>query len=140
MNYKVKKIEFSEEYFLEIKSLYRASGWDWLESDIEMKNCFYNSFSLYGGYLDSQLICFGRTISDKVIYAFLVDIMVMPEFRKKGFANSLVDFIIQDLKNKNIKVVQLLSSETGKGLYLKNGFKTCPDKAPGMILFPQISN
>jgi len=133
-------LELTEEVFEDIKALYKVCNWDWLNSDEEMRQCFHNSFTLYGGYSDSKLVCFGRVISDKGIYAFLVDVMVNPEYRKNGFANVLVNYLRDDLKNKNIKVIQLLSSEEGKGLYLKSGFKACPDKAPGMILFPQSTN
>ncbi len=139
MKYEVKRINLNENEFIFIKNLFKAGKWDWL-TDFQMKEAFLSSYSLYGGYLNNQLVSFGRVISDGEVYALIVDIMVNPSLQRKGFGNGLIQYMTEDLKENGIKVIQLLSSEKAKSIYLKNNFKACSDSAPGMILFPQNTN
>ena len=137
MNYSIKKLDITEENLQKIKSLYKSCHWDWPNSDKEMLESFSNSFCLVGCFVDDKIVSFGRAVSDGSIYAFIVDVMVLPSFRKNGIATSLIQELVKELKSKNIKVIQLLSSKEGKALYLKVGFTACNQDAPGMILFPQ---
>ena len=48
---------------------------------------------------------------------------VKPEYRNKGLAASLSKSCIEWFKEKNIVMVRLLASESGRPIYEKLGFK-----------------
>ncbi|MDB2447362.1 GNAT family N-acetyltransferase [bacterium] len=131
----IKNLYTSELNLKAIKKVYTGSNWDWLSSDAEMLESFKNSYSLYGGYIEDELVCFARTISDGKIYGLVVDVLVLPDHRNQGYAKKLIDHLTKDMKSQGVKVLQLLASKEGKQLYSKVGFSICPEQSPGMIKF-----
>ncbi len=63
---------------------------------------------------------------------YILNIYTVPQFRKCGFANQILDKIIEYAQKNNIKRLWLNSSEQGKKLYAKRGFVK---KANEMELF-----
>ncbi|MDE5967232.1 MAG: GNAT family N-acetyltransferase, partial [Lachnospiraceae bacterium] len=53
---------------------------------------------------------------------YILNIYTSPEFRKRGFANQILDNIIKYSQKNNIKRLWLNSSEQGKKLYEERGF------------------
>ena len=53
---------------------------------------------------------------------YILNIYTSPKFRKCGFANKILDNIIEYSKKNNIKRLWLNSSEQGKKLYKHKGF------------------
>jgi len=135
MNLQFSESKFGDLNLGEIKSLFQACKWDWLEPDEEMHLAFKGSFRLYTVSADGQLAGFGRLVSDGKIYGLLVDCMVLPDLRRQGIGKALVDFIIAQSKKNGLKVIQLLASSEGLPIYEKAGFKRCPSSSPGMIKF-----
>jgi len=119
----------------ELKDLYKACRWDWLEPDAEMHAALKGSFRLYGAIIDDRIVGFARTISDGKICGLLIDFMVHPAFRKRGIGLELANFIVNDSRNCGLQVIQLLASKEGSPLYQKAGFTSCPSSSPGMVKF-----
>jgi ribosomal protein S18 acetylase RimI-like enzyme len=117
------------------KTLFNRCGWDWLNSDVQMLDAFKKSYRLFCAFDQENLIGFGRVLSDGSIYAFLVDMIVDPDYRNRGVGNRLVQFITDSCRNDGVKILKLISSKEGLSLYKKAGFLTCPDESPGMIKF-----
>ncbi len=63
---------------------------------------------------------------------YILNIYTSPQFRERGFANKILDNIIDFSQKNNIKRLWLNSSEKGKKLYAKRGFVK---KANEMELF-----
>lgn len=53
---------------------------------------------------------------------YILNIYTVPHFRKSGFANHILDEIIEYAQKNNIKRLWLNSSEHGKSIYAKRGF------------------
>jgi ribosomal protein S18 acetylase RimI-like enzyme len=71
-------------------------------------------------------------MSDGVLYALLVDVIVNPEFQRHGIGSEIVQRLIKRCRASGVRDVQLFSS-TGKiEFYEKLGFKVRPLEAPGM--------
>ena len=51
-----------------------------------------------------------------------MNIYTSPQFRKFGYANQILDTIIEYSQRNNIKRLWLNSSEQGKRLYVEKGF------------------
>ena len=57
------------------------------------------------------------------IEGYILNIYTAPQFRKCGFANQILDKIIEYAQRHNIKRLWLNSSEQGKKLYAERGFE-----------------
>jgi ribosomal protein S18 acetylase RimI-like enzyme len=56
--------------------------------------------------------------------AYLLNVYVEPEYRRRGLARELVSRCMADARRRNIRVVSLHASEEGRPLYESLGFKT----------------
>jgi GNAT superfamily N-acetyltransferase len=54
--------------------------------------------------------------------AYLLNVFVEPEFRKRGFAHSLIEKCLAEAHARGIRVVTLHSSDAGRPVYEKFGF------------------
>lgn len=72
-----------------------------------------------------SLCLFARIPYEENLYGlegYILNIYTLPHFRKCGFANQILDKIIEYSKKNNIKRLWLNSSEQGKKLYAQRGF------------------
>lgn len=94
-------------------------------------------------YIDRDLICWGIKNESKIAATaslclfsripyeenktgsegYILNIYTLPEYRKKGFAKSLINEIIKYAEDNNIKRLWLDSSKEGRPVYLKKGFE-----------------
>jgi GNAT superfamily N-acetyltransferase len=54
--------------------------------------------------------------------AYLLNVFVEPEFRKRGLAHSLIERCLAEARERGIRVVTLHSSDAGRPVYEKFGF------------------
>lgn len=54
--------------------------------------------------------------------AYITNVYTQEEYRKRGIATRLLEFIMEEIKNRNYKYVRLHASSQGKKLYEKIGF------------------
>ena len=64
--------------------------------------------------------------------AYVMNMYTEPDFRKKGIGTQLLDLIIDEISEKGIKKIRLHTTEIGKPIYLKKGFK---DSNSEMVLY-----
>jgi len=86
-----------------------------------MQICIENSLN-FGIYLNNNQIGYGRVVTDFAQFAYLMDIFIIDEYRKKGYSKLLMDYIINYDKLENVKVWRLATSDAHY-LYEKYGFK-----------------
>ena len=55
--------------------------------------------------------------------AYLMNMYTIPRFRRKGIGTELLKKLIEEVKKREIRKVRLMTTEDGKNLYEKNGFK-----------------
>ena len=55
--------------------------------------------------------------------AYIMNMYTLPQARKKGIGTTLLRELIEDIAKKKIKKVRLLTTELGKSLYIRRGFK-----------------
>jgi ribosomal protein S18 acetylase RimI-like enzyme len=56
--------------------------------------------------------------------AYLLNVFVEPEFRRRGLANALVEQCMKEAERRGIRVVTLHSSDAGRPVYEKLGFRS----------------
>lgn len=86
----------------------------------EVKNTIENCLC-FGLYLDEQQIGFARVATDYTVFAYLMDVFVLPEFRGRGYSKLLIKAINKDEELKNCKV-WMLKTDDAHGLYKQFGY------------------
>ncbi len=127
---------------MEIDIVYDCSDTDWKavsetlkrvgmayeEPDVH-KRAFEASHTAVFVYKDSQLIGFGRAISDGAYQAAVYDVVVVPEFQKMGIGGIIMEKILERLSGCNV----ILYARPGKEeFYLRLGLRKMKT---GMALF-----
>ena len=114
--------------------LFQTTGWNdgynFAQHDLEkaIKNSWYSN-SIYDS---DKLIGFGRVIADGIHHAFIVDLIIRPDYQGKGLGSKLLHNLVAKCKEANIRDIQLFAAKDKYGFYEKFGFEKRPINAPGM--------
>jgi ribosomal protein S18 acetylase RimI-like enzyme len=89
----------------------------------EVRRGALNSALVVGAFLRSGVqIGFARAISDKIRFAYILDIIVDEAYQKVGVGQSMMKYILSHPELKDVYQWFLVSS-TAQGVYRKVGFK-----------------
>ncbi|MFZ6692899.1 GNAT family N-acetyltransferase [Undibacterium sp. SXout20W] len=77
----------------------------------------------FGGFFENRQIAFARVVTDKATFAYLMDVFVLPAYRGRGHAKTLMRAIQEHPDLQDIRRFILVSS-TARGLYEQFGFKS----------------
>ena len=75
----------------------------------------------FGVYLDEKQIGFARIATDYTVFAYLMDVFVLPEHRGKGYSKQLMKVIIEEPQLQSCKVWMLKTADA-HNLYKQFGF------------------
>jgi N-acetylglutamate synthase-like GNAT family acetyltransferase len=82
-----------------------------------------NSSLSVGAYTDDgNQIGFLRVVSDKVRFAFIMDVVVNGDYRKQGIGRRMVNYILSHPELHDV-YIWLLATNDAHGVYAKCGFK-----------------
>ena len=113
--------------------LSKTAYWSKGRSLNDVKTSIENSlcFGVYHPH-SRQQIGFARVATDFVVFAWIMDLFIDPEYRGQGYAKALVDAI---LNHKQLKQVNGfgLRTEDAHGLYRQFGFGSIPKPATWMF-------
>jgi ribosomal protein S18 acetylase RimI-like enzyme len=123
-----------ESRFAEAYQLWLEAGWngEYGIDEAAFRQSWRGSIVKKCIVLDDKIIAIGRANSDGVLYSMIHDIVVQREYRQKGHGRLIVDAIIRDLRNANIKVIQLMAATNQWPFYQKLGFEVRSSERPGM--------
>ncbi|MEL7249476.1 MAG: GNAT family N-acetyltransferase [Bacteroidota bacterium] len=76
-----------------------------VERSIQHSICF-------GVYLDGQQLGFARVVTDRAIFAWLMDVFILPEFRGLGAGKQLLQTIFDHPELKTVKTWGLKTYDT----------------------------
>jgi GNAT superfamily N-acetyltransferase len=133
------KFTFKETrpYVSAYSKLFESTGWNQVyEADekdlgIALSNSWY-TISAYNA--ENELVGFGRVLSAGILYAFICDMIVAPEYQGQGIGSAILQKLIQKCKDEGIRVLWLFAAFGKSGFYKRYGFKERPTNAPGMQL------
>jgi ribosomal protein S18 acetylase RimI-like enzyme len=117
----------------EIVNLYKSAGW-WKERynskaiNKMIKGSF--AFAVAVEPKSNKTIAMGRTISDGISDAYIQDLVVLPEFRKKGIGKSILKFLLDFCLNKKIEWIGLIAEPDQDGFYKSLGFSKMINYTP----------
>ncbi len=122
-----------KEHFFE---LFQTTGW-FPDQNLDA-NMLYEAIShswyMFSVYDDRRLVGFGRVISDGVLHALIVEMIVLPDYQGKGIGKRIMHELVKKCEAHGIIDVQLFCAKGKAGFYEKYGFVSRPSDAPGMQL------
>jgi GNAT superfamily N-acetyltransferase len=82
-------------------------------------------------FCDGEQVGFARVVSDRAVFAYLMDVFVLPEYRGRGISKTLLRTILDHPDLQNLRLF-LLVTRDAHGLYEKFGFR--PLAAPEHVM------
>jgi len=76
----------------------------------EVKRSIDNSLN-FGVYLNNDQIGFARICTDYTVFAYLMDLFILPEHQGKGYAKELIRIILEEPALKTCKVWMLKTKD-----------------------------
>ena len=104
-----------------IHEFLQSSYWAQGRSRSVVERSIRNSFC-FGAYLDGRQVAFARVVSDRAVFAYLMDVFVIPEYRGRGISKILIRTILDHPDFQNLRVF-LLATRDAHGLYSQFGFQ-----------------
>lgn len=116
--------EYERFELSEIMELYSAAGWiNYTRNPQVMISAYKNSLMTVGAYDDDdRLVGIIRVVGDGASVVFVQDILVMPEYRRRGIGSRLLEYVIA--KYNDVYQMELLTDSTpeSEAFYRSNGF------------------
>lgn len=107
----------------EILGLYTAVGWTaYTEDPAALRRGYENSLLVLGAYEDGKLAGIIRAVGDGATVVFIQDILVFPEYQRKGVGSALLRAVLD--KYAGVRQVELVTDNTEKtvAFYQSMGF------------------
>ena len=95
---------------------YWAKGRTFEEVKTSIKNCM-----CFGVYSSNKQIGFARIASDYVVFAYLMDVFILPEYRDRGYSKQLMKTINESSELQNCKI-WMLKTLDAHNLYKQFGY------------------
>ena len=130
----LENIDNVEEY----NYLFDIVGWGSYPVEISKKALSNNIYSV-SIYDNDSIIGYGRLIGDGIIFLYIHDVMVKPEYQGKGIGKTIMQKLlskVEELRKENPDLLLYLGASKGKeDFYRKCGFITREeaDLGAGMI-------
>ena len=89
----------------------------------------------FGVYFDEKQIGFARIATDYTVFAYLMDVFILPEYRGNGYSKKLMEFILESPQLQSCKVWMLKTADA-HDLYKQFGYSELkhPEKVVERIL------
>ena len=123
----------------EFNYLYDEVQWGAYDIETTKKLLKYTLYSI-SVYDDNKIIGYGRLIGDGIVFIFIRDVMVVPEYQSKKIGTNIMNKLLEkinEVKQENPYVRVYLGASKGKeDFYRKFGFITRSEAGLGeeMIL------
>ena len=75
----------------------------------------------FGVYSENRQIGFARVVTDYTVFAYLMDVFILPEYRGKGYSKQLMENIVENPQLQSCKVWMLKTSDA-HSLYKQFGY------------------
>ena len=108
----------------EIRDLYDAVGWSSYTDDMDaLINGYENSLKILAAFEDGKLLGVIRAVGDGYTIIFIQDILVLPDYQRKGIGSALLTAMMDLYPNvRQIELTTDISPET-IGFYSSLGFE-----------------
>lgn len=113
----------------------RLVGWSTTSDEaaaIGLKNSLFSVCAM----LDGEIVGIGRVVGDGQVYFYLQDIVVHPDYQRRGIGRMITDAIMKYIEqhSPDKSFVGLMAAKDMARFYEQHGFKKRDDDAPGMAM------
>lgn len=120
----------------QIIALYKQAGWWKLSDDADtsfVDKMISSTYLFAIARKEGMIIGMGRAISDGVSDAYIQDVTVLSEFRKKGIGAGLIKLLLSKLKDNKIGWIGLISEPGAEDFYKDLGFEVMEGHTPYIL-------
>ena len=100
-------------------AVFDSVGWKGRNAEV-IESAFKRSSFCRIAYDGDAIIGFGRTVDDGRYYAWIVDLVVSPDYQGKGIGKKMLSHLVKDLAA--FKTISLVSADGKEGFYKKQGW------------------
>ena len=120
--------------------LFESTGWNssYKADAATLERAISNSTFAVSAYTEGKLVGFARAVSDRVLYATIYDVIVLPEYKLQSIGSKLVASITKQCKDAGVITVHLFAADGTERFYNQLGFKARPPNMPGMRHEPNL--
>ena len=93
----------------------------------------------FGVYESGQQIAFARVVTDRAVFAYLMDVFVIPECRGRGISKVLMKHVLSHPDLQNLRMF-LLATKDAHGLYSQFHFEPLPEPDRFMAIYDADSD
>jgi GNAT superfamily N-acetyltransferase len=119
----------------EFNFLRKSVGWNEIEKNLALKT-IKNALFIITAIIDDKIIGLTRVSGDGGYTIFITDVIVLPEYQKKGIGKKLMDKAMNYIKDNFLQngqsvFVNLMSAKGTELFYKKFGFEERPNDKVG---------
>ena len=135
MNIEIKDyLEYKQE---EIIELYKSVGWtNYTEHPERLEGGYKNSLCVLAAYEEERLVGIIRAVGDGVTILFIQDILVMPQYQRRGIGKRLINSIIE--KYNSVYQIELLTDNAEKTIAFYKSVGFTPANEIGALSFVRM--
>lgn len=137
---KTKDLQFKTGTALDIKdilSLYKSVNWlTYTTYPDKLIRAIRNSLDVITAWQDEKLVGLIRTIGDGETILYIQDILVLPDYQRKGIGSELLKKILDKYPDVRQKVLLTDNTKATREYYLSNNFTVAEDK--NLLCFVRI--
>ena len=135
MNIEIKDyLEYKQE---EIIKLYKSVGWtNYTEHPERLEVGYKNSLCVLAAYEEERLVGLIRAVGVGVTILFIQDILVMPQYQRRGIGKKLINSIIE--KYNSVYQIELLTDNTEKTIAFYKSVGFTPANELGALSFVRM--
>jgi GNAT superfamily N-acetyltransferase len=118
----------------EFERLFRASGWT-EAADVPAERLAASLPHAWYGIVarrTGEAVGTGLILSDGVLHALIVNVIVLPELRGRGIGTEIMNRLVARCQEAGVLQIQLFSARGKRGFYERLGFVARPNDGPGM--------
>ena len=128
-------VEFRNSISVEdYNRLRKSAGWKEIEPN-QARGSIENSAFLVSVIIDGETVGMGRVFTDGGHVVVISDIVVLPQYQRKGLGktimNTIMDYIRNSIKPGEAVFVNLMAAKDKEPFYRKFGFVERPNKGVG---------
>lgn len=115
-------------------ALFETTGWNhqYQASREELSLALTNSWLVICAYEGERLVGVGRIVTDGVLHAMIYEMIVHPQYQRRGIGSEILTILLQKCLEANIRDIQLFCARGARPFYENHGFVARPEDAPGM--------
>lgn len=117
-------------------ALFESTGWNdvYRCTTDDLTHTLHASWHVESAYREEVLIAAGRLVSDGRLYAVVFDVIVAPDWQRRGIGSRIMNRLLERCQSAGIRDILLFAAKGTQSFYRRHGFTPRLPDAPGMMI------